>query len=67
MFTFSCKRNDSGRYVLNMLKSLIIKVCLGSPYSNELQKSNLEVIKACTRISVVWRVMYFLMRLIFRR
>ena len=42
-------------------------VCFGSPYKSELQKSSLEVMKACTSISAVWRLIYFHIRLIFRR
>ena len=44
----------------------ILLVCFGCPYGSEIQKSNLEVMKACTSISVVWRLIYFFMRLMFR-
>ena len=40
------------------------KVCLGSPNKSELQKSNLEDTNACTSVSAVWKLKYFLMRLI---
>ena len=60
-----CKRNHSRGCILNMLKPL--DSCFGSPYKSELQKSSLEVMKACTSISAVWRLIYFLLRLIFRR
>ena len=45
----------------------ILIVCFGCPYGSEIQKSNLEVMKACTSISAVWRLIYFFMRLMFRR
>ena len=45
----------------------LLMVCFGSPYGGELQKSNLEVMKACTSISAVGRLIYFLVRLMFRR
>ena len=46
--------------------SRLIVFC-GSPYKSELQKSSLEVMKACKNISTVWRLIYFLILLIFRR
>ena len=50
MFMFRCRRKDSGRYILNMLKYQLI-VCFGSPYRNEIQKSKMEEMKACRRMA----------------
>ena len=62
---FGCKRNHSDSWILNMLK--LLDSFFGSPYKSELQKASLEAMKACTSISAVWRLIYFLIRLIFRR
>ena len=51
---FWCTRKNSGRYIWTCWSILI--VCFGSPYKSEIQKSNLEVMKACTSISAVWRL-----------
>ena len=60
-----CKRNHSGSWILNMLK--LLDSFFGSPYKSELQKASLELMKACTSISAVWRLIYFVIRLIFWR
>ena len=62
---FGCKRNHSGSWILNMLK--LLDSFFGSPYKSELQKASLELMKACTSISAVWRLIYFVIRLIFWR
>ena len=62
---FGCKCNHSDSWILNMLK--LLDSFFGSPYKSELQKASLEAMKACTSISAVWRLIYFLIRLIFRR
>lgn len=56
---FWCKRNDSGLVRIEHAEvSTFLIVCFGGPYGSELQKPNLEVMKACTNISAVWRLIW---------